>query len=71
MSSGYQTYALYETLVVNWDRLNVFNKLIEFCRVSIPVCFHKVETYSERYRLRYYDSVGANTNQAVFGVWDR
>ena len=25
------TYTLYKTLVVDWNRFNIFNKLIEFC----------------------------------------
>ena len=68
VSSGCHMCTLYETLVDGWNRFNFFNKLIEFCWVSIPVCYHKVETSSERYSLRYYDWVGTNTNRAILGM---
>ena len=36
-------YTLYETLMGWWNGFPVFNKLMEFCCVSIPVSFIKLK----------------------------
>ena len=43
-------------------RLAVMGSMSSIRLSSIPVCFHKVETLSERYSLWYYDWVDAITD---------
>ena len=71
MSSGSHTYILYKTVVVGWDGFNVFNAVVEFCWVAIPIRLPKVEASTERCWLRNYYWLHANTDGAGLCVWDR
>ena len=65
MSSGSHTYILCKTVVVGWDGFKVFNAVIEFCLVAIPIRLSKVEASPERCWLRNYYWLHANTDGAV------
>ena len=60
MSSGCHTHILYKTVVVGWDGFNVFNAVIEFCWVAIPIRISTVEAFPERCWLRNYYWLHAN-----------
>ena len=65
MSSGCHKHILYKTVVVGWDRFDVFNAVIEVCRVAIPIRLSKVEASPVRCWLRYYYWLHANTDVTV------
>ena len=71
MSSGSHRHIIYKTVVVGWDGLNVFNAVIEFYWVAIPIRLSKVEASPERCWLRNYYWLHANTDRTVLCAWDR
>ena len=71
MSFGCHTHILYKPVVFGWDGYNVFNVVIEFCWVAIPIPRSKVKASPERCWLRNYYWLHANTDGAVLCVWDR